>query len=90
VTFAAPGLALLVTINRVNGIDEVEKESRGCWTDWVIFTKASTPGAFGTGPSPFAAILLALQLGMVMLVALRAPWRTGFIVYAFLTARRFT
>jgi hypothetical protein len=85
ITFAAPGRRTVVTINRLDGTAEVEKESRGFFGKLDDLHKGLDSGRAWFWTIDVAGALLALSslTGMVTLVALRARRRTGFAVGAF-------
>ena len=83
-TFAAPGARTVVTLNRVDGRGEVEKESRGALGRLDDLHKGLDTGNVWYWTIDVAAILLVVSsiTGMVTLVALRARRRSGFTVFA--------
>ena len=83
-TFAAPGARTVVTMNRVDGRGEVEKESRGALGRLDDLHKGLDTGNVWYWTIDVAAILLVVSsiTGMVTLVALRARRRSGFTVFA--------
>jgi hypothetical protein len=83
-TFAGPGARTVVTINRVDGSGEVEKESRGLLGRLDDLHKGLDTGNVWSWTIDVAAILLVVSsiTGMVTLVALRARRRAGFTVCA--------
>jgi hypothetical protein len=84
VTFAAPGGRTIVTINRADGIGEVEKESRGLLGRLGDLHKGLDSGGAWFWAIDVAGLLLVISslTGMVTLIALRARRRTGFAVGA--------
>jgi uncharacterized protein len=84
VTFAIPGSRTVVTINRIDGRGQVEKENRGVLGKLGDLHKGSDAGNVWYWTIDVAGILLVISslTGMVTLVALRARRRTGFIVCA--------
>ena len=83
-TFAVPGARTVVTINRVDGRGEVEKESRGFLGKLGDLHKGFDAGSVWYWIIDIAAVLLVISslTGMVTLLALRARRRTGFTVCA--------
>ena len=83
-TFAVPGARTAVTINRVDGRGQVEKESRGFLGKLGDLHKGSDAGNIWYWTIDVAAVLLVISslTGMVTLLALRARRRTGFTVCA--------
>ena len=83
-TFAAPGVRTLVTINRANGTAEVEKESRGFLGRLGDLHKGFDTGKVWYWTIDVAALLIVISslTGIVTLLALRARRRTGFAVGA--------
>jgi hypothetical protein len=81
-TFASPGARIVVTINRVDGSGQVERESRGFFGKLDDLHKGLDTGNVWSWTIDVAAILLVVSslTGMVTLLALRARRRTGFIV----------
>jgi hypothetical protein len=84
ITFAVPGARTVVTINRVDGKGQVEKENRGLLGKLDDLHKGFDAGNVWYWTVDVAAMLLVISslTGMVTLVALRARRRTGFIVCA--------
>ena len=84
VTFAVPGSRTVVTINRIDGRGQVEKENRGVLGKLGDLHKGSDAGNVWYWTIDVAGILLVISslTGMVTLVALRARRRSGFIVCA--------
>jgi len=83
-TFAVPGARTVVTINRVDGRGQVEKESRGFLGKLGDLHKGFDVGNIWYWTIDVAAVLLVISslTGMVTLLALRARRRTGFTVCA--------
>jgi uncharacterized protein len=83
-TFAVPGARTIVTINRVDGTGQVEKESRGFLGKLDDLHKGFDAGNIWYWTIDVAAVLLVISslTGMVTLLALRARRRTGFTVCA--------
>jgi len=83
-TFAAPGARTVVTINRVDGRGQVEKESRGFLGMLNDLHKGFDTGNMWHWTIDVAAILLVISsiTGMVTLVALRARRRAGYTICA--------
>ena len=83
-TFAVPGARTVVTINRVDGRGQVEKESRGFLGKLGDLHKGFDTGNIWYWTIDVAAILLVISslTGMVTLVALRARRRAGFTICA--------
>jgi len=83
-TFAAPGKRTVVTLNRADGVGEVEKEDRGFLGKLGDLHKGFDTGRVWYWTIDLAAALLIVSslTGMVTLIALRARRRTGFIVGA--------
>lgn len=83
-TFASPGARTVVTMNRVDGKGEVEKENRGLLGRLDDLHKGLDSGNVWFWTIDVAAILLVVSsiTGMVTLLALRARRRTGFTVFA--------
>jgi hypothetical protein len=81
-TFAAPGARTIVTVSRVDGRGQVEKETRGLLGKLDALHKGLDTGNVWSGTIDVAALLLVISslTGMVTLVALRARRRTGFAV----------
>ena len=82
VTFAVPGARTVVTINRVDGRGQVERESRGFFGKLGDLHKGFDTGSAWYWTIDVAAVLLVISslTGMVTLVALRARRRTGFTI----------
>jgi hypothetical protein len=83
-TFASPGARTVVTMNRVDGKGEVEKENRGFLGRLDDLHKGLDSGRAWFWTIDVAAIVLVVSsiTGMVTLLALRARRRTGFTVCA--------
>jgi len=83
-TFAAPGHRTVVTINRVDGSVDVEKEARGFLGRLGDLHKGFDTGRVWYWTIDVAAVLLIVSslTGMITLIALRHRRRTGFIVCA--------
>ena len=81
-TFAVPGARTVVTINRVDGRGQVERESRGFLGKLGDLHKGFDTGSAWYWTIDVAAVLLVISslTGMVTLVALRARRRTGFTI----------
>jgi len=81
-TFAVPGARTVVTINRVDGRGQVERESRGFLGKLGDLHKGFDTGNAWYWTIDVAAVLLVISslTGMVTLVALRARRRTGFTI----------
>jgi hypothetical protein len=84
ITFAAPGTRTIVTINRLDGKGEVEKETRGFLGKLGDLHKGFDSGAVWYWTIDVAAMLIVISsfTGIVTLLALRARRRTGFAVGA--------
>jgi uncharacterized protein len=84
VTYAAPGARTVVTINRVDGRAEVEKESRGFLGRLGDLHKGFDTGNVWYWTIDAAALLIVVSsvTGMVTLVSLRARRRVGFTIAA--------
>ena len=84
ITFAAPGTRTIVTINRMDGKGEVEKETRGFLGKLGDLHKGFDSGAVWYWTIDVAALLIVISsfTGIVTLLALRARRRTGFAVGA--------
>jgi hypothetical protein len=83
-TFAVPGARTVVTISRVDGRAEVEKESRGFFGRLGDLHKGFDTGKVWYWTIDVAALLIVTSsfTGIVTLLALRARRRTGFTVGA--------
>jgi uncharacterized protein len=83
-TFAAPGVRTLVTVNRADGSAEVEKESRGFLGRLGDLHKGLDTGKVWYWTIDVAAMLIVISslTGIITLLALRARRRTGFAVGA--------
>jgi uncharacterized protein len=84
ITFAVPGARTVVTINRVDGRGEVEKESRGLLGKLDDLHKGLDVGKVWYSTIDVAALLLIISslTGILTMLALRARRRTGFTVCA--------
>jgi hypothetical protein len=84
VTYAAPGARTVVTINRVDGKAEVEKESRGFLGRLGDLHKGFDTGHVWYWTIDAAALLIVVSslTGIVTLLALRARRRLGFTIAA--------
>jgi hypothetical protein len=84
-TFAAPGRRTVVTINRADHSAAVEAETRGLLGSLDDLHKGFDSGKVWYWTIDFTAILLTLSslTGMVTLISLRAPRRSGFSVAGF-------
>jgi hypothetical protein len=83
-TFAAPGHRTVVTISRLDGRGQVEKETRGVLGRLDDLHKGLDTGKAWSWIIDVGAVLLVISSisGMVTLVALRARRRSGFAVCA--------
>ena len=81
-TFAVPGARTVVTINRIDGRGQVEKETRGLLGKLDDLHKGLDAGKAWYWTIDVAGMLLVISsiTGMVTLVALRARRRSGFAV----------
>jgi uncharacterized protein len=84
VTYSAPGVRTVVTINRAAGTAEVEKESRGFLGRLGDLHKGFDSGTVWSWTIDVAALLIVISslTGIVTLIALRARRRVGFTVGA--------
>ena len=84
VTYAAPGTRTVVTIKRVDGTAEVEKESRGFLGRLGDLHKGFDTGTVWSWTIDAAALLIVVSslTGIVTLLALRARRRLGFTIAA--------
>lgn len=82
VTFAVPGRRTLVTINRMDGMADVEAETRGLLGKLDDLHKGFDSGPVWYWLIDLTAVLLTISAltGMVTLLSLRARRRSGFII----------
>jgi len=84
VTYAIPGARTLVTINRKDGMAEVERESRGLMGKLGDLHKGFDSGRVWSWTIDIAALLIMVSslTGIITLLALRHRRRRGFTIGA--------